>query len=414
VRKRPSQAELLTTSEAATLLDVSVATLKRWTEAGLFGPERTKGGHRRFSRAELEAFLHRPRAGEDVVAERADELLGASGPVEVEAFLLRSRAGADAWAEVADALRPSLIELHRRRRDGRLSTPRWLEALERLRGALFRLVGSALPSRGAARLLVVSVPGDRLQHVGALSMLVAAEAGWAPAYGGAVTAAELAPELSREPPAALFVTASVDADAERVRRAGMELASMATSTGLPVALAGLGMAEWGDPPPGAAQVRTYADLARWLGGLEQGGASPGASAASPRLAWDPSLALGDETLDAQHQVLFRTAGGFVEAARAGASLPEAEQLLRFVEDYAQVHFRYEEHLMRAHGYPHVEEHVWEHEQFARRLQAEKAAVTAGAPGAAREVAELLRSWLTQHVGGSDQRFAAHLRARRAG
>lgn len=46
----------LTPNEAAAVLMVTTATLRTWTEKGLLNAQTTAGGHRRFSRKELERF----------------------------------------------------------------------------------------------------------------------------------------------------------------------------------------------------------------------------------------------------------------------------------------------------------------------------------------------------------------------
>src|ERR1700728_3677671 len=53
---------VFTSSEAARYLGVSLATIRRWTDAGHLSGYRTPGGQRRFSRAQLDGFvesLHR-------------------------------------------------------------------------------------------------------------------------------------------------------------------------------------------------------------------------------------------------------------------------------------------------------------------------------------------------------------------
>lgn len=46
--------ELLPIGEAARLLSASIATLRRWEEAGHIRSTRTPGGQRRFARSEVE------------------------------------------------------------------------------------------------------------------------------------------------------------------------------------------------------------------------------------------------------------------------------------------------------------------------------------------------------------------------
>ncbi len=60
---------VFTSSQAARYLGVSLATVRRWTDAGYLTGYRTPGGQRRFSREQLDGFvasLHRTdeRGGE--------------------------------------------------------------------------------------------------------------------------------------------------------------------------------------------------------------------------------------------------------------------------------------------------------------------------------------------------------------
>jgi excisionase family DNA binding protein len=46
-----------TSSQAASYLGVSLATIRRWTDAGHISCYRTPGGQRRFDREQLDAFV---------------------------------------------------------------------------------------------------------------------------------------------------------------------------------------------------------------------------------------------------------------------------------------------------------------------------------------------------------------------
>ena len=48
---------IFTSSQAARYLGVSLATVRRWTDAGHIGCYRTPGGQRRFSRDQLDDFI---------------------------------------------------------------------------------------------------------------------------------------------------------------------------------------------------------------------------------------------------------------------------------------------------------------------------------------------------------------------
>jgi len=59
------QRSLVTTTEAAALLRVSVATVQSWCENGLLVSWRTGGGHRRIERASVERLLGQQQPGAD-------------------------------------------------------------------------------------------------------------------------------------------------------------------------------------------------------------------------------------------------------------------------------------------------------------------------------------------------------------
>ncbi len=59
-QSKPGETDLLSAGEAARLLGVSRQTLRRWAQAGIFRPDlRTPGGHGRYRRERVLAFLHR-------------------------------------------------------------------------------------------------------------------------------------------------------------------------------------------------------------------------------------------------------------------------------------------------------------------------------------------------------------------
>ena len=81
------QKSFCTTSEAATLLGVSVGTVQLWVESGLLQAWKTAGGHRRVLRDSVEGLLHKKPAPppETVPAPRRMRVL----VVEDDANLLR-------------------------------------------------------------------------------------------------------------------------------------------------------------------------------------------------------------------------------------------------------------------------------------------------------------------------------------
>ncbi len=55
---------VFTSSQAARYLGVSLATIRRWTDAGHISCYRTPGGQRRFSKDQLDGFIASLQSGE--------------------------------------------------------------------------------------------------------------------------------------------------------------------------------------------------------------------------------------------------------------------------------------------------------------------------------------------------------------
>jgi excisionase family DNA binding protein len=63
---------VFTSSQAARYLGVSLATVRRWTDAGYLTGYRTPGGQRRFSREQLDGFIDSLKRTDDASARRTE------------------------------------------------------------------------------------------------------------------------------------------------------------------------------------------------------------------------------------------------------------------------------------------------------------------------------------------------------
>ncbi len=71
---------VFTSSQAAVYLGVSLATIRRWTDAGHISCYRTPGGQRRFSRAQLDGFVASMQQGSSDGSESYEVSAGAGSP----------------------------------------------------------------------------------------------------------------------------------------------------------------------------------------------------------------------------------------------------------------------------------------------------------------------------------------------
>jgi excisionase family DNA binding protein len=118
VRRAPAnEPDWLTLGQAAKYLGVAQSTIRKWSDLGRVPAFYTPGGHRRYRRADLDAFLERsapePRAGPVVLIVDDDERLREFVRVnlEMEGYTVHEASSAAEGMEVLDDVRPDLVLL---------------------------------------------------------------------------------------------------------------------------------------------------------------------------------------------------------------------------------------------------------------------------------------------------------------
>lgn len=249
------------TEEAARLLGVGPTAVKRWADQGLLACDRTPGGHRRFSRAEVERLRGSEARGGP--AGWVDFLVRTHDVHGVEARMLAERSRLGAWSRVADALGEILAEMGRRWEDGSLSIAEEHLASERLSRALARVSGALPLDPGAPRALLAAAEGEDHTLGLALAELCLREAGWATLWLGRGTpSAEVIAVVARGKVRLVALTASsTSADALALRRQARAAARACLAAGARLALGGSG--PWPEDLEAAARFRSLDAFAAW-------------------------------------------------------------------------------------------------------------------------------------------------------
>jgi MerR family transcriptional regulator, light-induced transcriptional regulator len=260
----------LTSSEAAALLGVSLATIKRWADAGILSAVRTAGGHRRFERNAIEKLSESPLLATGLEVDRwMRQLLECDDGLPTEATLLVERSKAEGWFAVAEALGAMLDEVGRRWQEGRLSVSDEHVLSARLCRALAH-VSATLPVRaGAPRALLATLEGEG--HTLGLSLveLCVREWGWATTWEGRETPVpELERIVSRGRSGALLLSSSIAGDPAQLTAAAHQLAAACRSARVGLVMGGRG--SWPDPPPFGRVLRSFRDLRGWMARFERG------------------------------------------------------------------------------------------------------------------------------------------------
>lgn len=190
----------LTSAEAARVLRVSTASIKRWADEGVLTCERTMGHHRRFSRTTVEEFKKRhgglvqsPLRAQQSTAQGLGELLGSTSVHALTSWLMGWRAELGSWVAVAQRLEEVVALLHERQVHGAVG---WLDgrlAVQGLQRALFHVVDGMPVGPHAPCALLAAAEVDDATWMLCLAELCLREMGWQTLWaGGRVPAAVVA------------------------------------------------------------------------------------------------------------------------------------------------------------------------------------------------------------------------------
>src|SRR3990172_2677209 len=90
------------------------------------------------------------------------------------------------------------------------------------------------------------------------------------------------------------------------------------------------------------------------------------------MEWTEKLATGISTIDSQHKELFKRINNLVTAIKQRRCKTEIDGTIKFLDDYARVHFAEEEQHMRDSSYGGLEEQREDHKKSLAALAELKA------------------------------------------
>lgn len=131
------------------------------------------------------------------------------------------------------------------------------------------------------------------------------------------------------------------------------------------------------------------------------------------MPWTPNLAVGVESIDEQHKMLFAQADKLFEAGKNGRAKEQLGGLLDFLESYTKKHFADEESYMRSIRYPGYDEQKKAHENFIARLAKLQGDYKASGGDllVILNANQMVLEWLTQHISRMDKKIGEFAKAR---
>jgi hemerythrin len=123
------------------------------------------------------------------------------------------------------------------------------------------------------------------------------------------------------------------------------------------------------------------------------------------IQWTSEFSVGNEMLDNEHKEWIRLLNEFYEGIKEHEVAESLDKLIYGMIAYTQYHFGHEEKHMLAIHYPDYESHKEKHDLYLSKLLEFRDKIKAGKPVLALEVINYLKSWLVNHIKGSDLQYA---------
>lgn len=121
--------------------------------------------------------------------------------------------------------------------------------------------------------------------------------------------------------------------------------------------------------------------------------------------WDEKYSVGIQSIDDQHKEIFRLLDQLFQGLKSGKVSESVMEIIRDLENYAVIHFNYEESFFRQFNFESESEHIKEHQQFIEKIASVKADVIAGKLQSPFELLRYLKVWVDHHVLVVDMEYS---------
>ena len=134
------------------------------------------------------------------------------------------------------------------------------------------------------------------------------------------------------------------------------------------------------------------------------------------MEWNEKLAVGIKTIDSQHKELFKRINNLVTAIKQQRCKAEIDSVLKFLDDYARIHFSEEEKHMQETGYAGHEEQRADHKRYLAALaelkeQASQPRIQGSSYDLSATTNQVVVDWIVDHIMKVDMRFGEYLKKR---
>jgi len=123
------------------------------------------------------------------------------------------------------------------------------------------------------------------------------------------------------------------------------------------------------------------------------------------IRWSEKFSVGVKELDEQHRQIIEMLNRLISTPEArDANSETVSEILTAMTRYSLEHFKTEEGLMKAHGYPNLEEHRQEHIAYRRKAIDFSTAATIGVESVPQILIDYLSEWWMHHILDEDMKY----------
>jgi len=134
------------------------------------------------------------------------------------------------------------------------------------------------------------------------------------------------------------------------------------------------------------------------------------------MEWTEKLSVGISTIDSQHKELFKRINNLVLAIKQHRCKSEIDSTLKFLDDYARIHFAEEEKHMQDTAYTGFEEQHQDHARYLVALgelkeQASRPRVQGSSYDLSATTNQVVVDWIVDHIMKLDMKFGEYLKSK---
>ncbi|MBU5439691.1 bacteriohemerythrin [Tissierella sp. MSJ-40] len=128
--------------------------------------------------------------------------------------------------------------------------------------------------------------------------------------------------------------------------------------------------------------------------------------------WRDDFSVNVEKIDEQHQELFNLGTSLYNIVSLKDGIDRYDEIIAILDkmkDYTVYHFKYEESLMKEHGYEDYEAHKMQHDSFIEKIQSIKDEdVDIKQKKIGMDLILFIANWIEKHILVTDMKYKEFL------